>query len=193
MNSLKPTGGWMGTPGEDESNTVELMECVVAAESTRGNVENITDYETLKKKGRIGFGPHRDLGKVAIPIFGGECPEPRNQGKEHSQCSGTERMSRLRTSKRCLMRWPSKPRMKRLSEELDALAWQVHRRIVEASLQASKATPTVLTSFERVSGGHSTQSSCSHFSNKLHTSWHFGVRGKGRNVRIASRTWAKRL
>ena len=37
MNSLKPTGGWMGTLGEGEPNTVgraELMACVEAAEST---------------------------------------------------------------------------------------------------------------------------------------------------------------
>ena len=35
----KPTGGWMGTLGEGEPNTVgraELMACVAAAESTRG-------------------------------------------------------------------------------------------------------------------------------------------------------------
>ena len=37
MNSLKPTGGWMGTLGDGEPNNVdraELMACVVAAEST---------------------------------------------------------------------------------------------------------------------------------------------------------------
>ena len=41
MNSLKPTSGWMGTLGEDETNTVgraELVACVVAADSRRGNV-----------------------------------------------------------------------------------------------------------------------------------------------------------
>ena len=32
---------------------------------------------------------------------------------------------------------------------VDALAWQVQRRIVEANMQASKATPTVLTSCEK--------------------------------------------
>ena len=53
VNSLEPTGGWIGTLGEGEPNTVgraELMACVVAAESTRGNVVNITDYEILKKR-----------------------------------------------------------------------------------------------------------------------------------------------
>ena len=55
MNSLEPTGGWIGTLGEGEANTVgraELMACVVAAESTRGNVVYITDHEILKKKAR---------------------------------------------------------------------------------------------------------------------------------------------
>ena len=48
--SLKPTGGWMGTLGEGEPNTLggtELMACVVAAESTRSNVVYITDCEIL--------------------------------------------------------------------------------------------------------------------------------------------------
>ena len=59
MNRFKPTGGWMGTLGEGEPNTVgraEHMACVVAA--------------------GIGVGPHHDLGKVATPISGGECLEP---------------------------------------------------------------------------------------------------------------------
>ena len=78
MNSLESTGGWIGTLGEGEPNTVkraELMACVVAAESTRGNVVYITDYEILKK-GKIGVGPHHDLDNVAIPIFGGRCLLP---------------------------------------------------------------------------------------------------------------------
>ena len=59
--SLKPAGGWMGR--------AELMACVREAtwytsQTTRSSI-----------KGRIGVGPHRDLGKVAIPISGGECPE----------------------------------------------------------------------------------------------------------------------
>ena len=75
---------------------------------------------------------------------------------------------------------------------VDALAWKVQRRIVEANLQASKTTPIVLISREKCLGSYSTKPSCSHFSNNRHTSWHFGVRGKGVNVRFASRTWAKR-
>ena len=35
---------------------------------------------------------------------------------------------------------------------VDALAWQVQRRIVEANLQASKATPTVFTCCEKSLG-----------------------------------------
>ena len=72
---------------------------------------------------------------------------------------------------------------------VDALAWQVQRRIIEANLQA---LPLFRLAVKRVSGGHSTKPSCSRCSNKLHTSWHFGVRGKGGNVRFATRTWAKR-
>ena len=44
---------------------------------------------------------------------------------------------------------------------VDALAWQVQRRIIEANLQASKTTPIVSISLRRVSGGHSTKPSCS--------------------------------
>ena len=71
MKSLKSTGGWMGTLGEGELNTVgraELMACVVAAESTRGNVVCVTDYEILKKRQdrawptpRLGQGSNPDL------------------------------------------------------------------------------------------------------------------------------------
>ena len=71
MMGLKPAGGWMGTLGEGEPNTVgraELMACVVAVESTRGNVVYVTDYEILKKrqdKGwptpRLGQGSNPDL------------------------------------------------------------------------------------------------------------------------------------
>ena len=71
MNSLEPTGGWIGTLGEGEPNTVgraELMACVVAAESTRGNVVHITDCEILKKRQdggwptpRLGQGSNPDL------------------------------------------------------------------------------------------------------------------------------------
>ena len=55
---LKPTGGWMGAPGEGEPNTVgraELMARVVAAESTRGNVVYVTDNEILTKRQDQGW------------------------------------------------------------------------------------------------------------------------------------------
>ena len=61
MNSLKNTGGWMGTLGEGGT-------CVVAAESTRGNVVYVTDCEILKKRQdrgwptpRLGQGGNPDL------------------------------------------------------------------------------------------------------------------------------------
>ena len=69
MNGIKPTGGWMGTLGEGERDTVgraELMACVVAAKSTRGNVVHVAECELLKKM----------QDKVATPISGGECLEP---------------------------------------------------------------------------------------------------------------------
>ena len=71
MNSLEPTGGWIGTLDEGEPNTVgraALMACVVAAECTRGNVVYITDHEILKKRqdwcwptSRLGQGSNPDL------------------------------------------------------------------------------------------------------------------------------------
>ena len=61
----------MGTLGEGEPNTVgraELMACVVAAESTRGNVIYVTDYQILNKRQdrgwptpRLGQGSNPDL------------------------------------------------------------------------------------------------------------------------------------
>ena len=61
----------MGTLGEGEPNTVgraELMACVVAAESTRGNVVYVTDNEILEKRQdrgwpmpRLGQGSNPDL------------------------------------------------------------------------------------------------------------------------------------
>ena len=71
MNSLKPAGGWMGTLGEGEPNTVvraEFMARVVAVESTRGNVVYVTDNQILKKRQdrgwptpRLGQGSNPDL------------------------------------------------------------------------------------------------------------------------------------
>ena len=59
----------MGTLGEGEPNTVgraELMACVVAAESTRGNVVYITDNEILKTRQDRGW-PTPRLGQGSNP------------------------------------------------------------------------------------------------------------------------------
>ena len=66
---------------------------------------------------------------------------------------------------------------------VDALAWQVQRRITEANLQASKANPTVLTLREKASGEFNTKLSCRHFSNRPHINWRFDVPGNGGNVK----------
>ena len=69
MNSFKPTGGWMGTLGEGELDTVgraEFMACVVAAEGTRGSVVHVTDYEILKKGQDRGW-PTPRLGQGCFP------------------------------------------------------------------------------------------------------------------------------
>ena len=72
----------MGTLGEGEPNTVgraELMACVVAAESTRGNVVYVTDYQILKKRQDRGW-PTPRLGQGSNP-FGGDCPVPKNEAR----------------------------------------------------------------------------------------------------------------
>ena len=58
--------------------------------------------------------------------------------------------------------------------------------------QASKTTNCFDVLRKGSQEGHSTKPSCSLFSKSLHTNWHFGVRGKGGNVKFASRAWAKR-
>ena len=95
MNSLKPTGGRMGTLGE--------MACVVAAESTRGNVVHVTDYEILNKR-QDRSGPTPRLGQGSNPDLWWQ---PSNQGKGHLQCSGSERTLRLQTSSVRTMTWCS--------------------------------------------------------------------------------------
>ena len=80
MMGLKPTGGWMGTPGEGEPNTVgraELMARVVAAESTRGNVVHVTDNEILKKRQDKGW-PTPRLGQGSNPDLWWRCPQMRS-------------------------------------------------------------------------------------------------------------------
>ena len=164
MNSLKLAGGWMGTLGEGERNTVgraELMACVVAAESTRGNVVYVTDYQILKKRQDRGW---------PTPRLGGDCPVPSKRGKEHLRCSGSVRILTLLTSIKTenhdmaivfgnemadavAKKAASEAAVRRAAAEqiawVDAMAWQVQRRIIEANLQASKANPTVLTLREK--------------------------------------------
>ena len=84
----------MGTLGEGEPNTVsraELMACVVAAESTRGNVVYVTDYQILKKRQdrgwpvpRLGQGSNPDSLVAFVP-----CPqyEARNIYSAMAACA----------------------------------------------------------------------------------------------------------
>ena len=112
----------MGTLGEGEPNSVgraELMACMAAAGSTRGNVVYITDYEIFKKRQDRGW-PTPRLGQGSNPDFG---------------CSGSERTLRLWISStrimtwrsylamRWLTRWPSRRRMKRRCEERQLNKW----------------------------------------------------------------------
>ena len=132
MNSLQPTGGWMGTLGEGEPNTVgrsELMACVVAAESTRGNVIYVTDYQILKKRqGRSWLTPR--LGQGNNPdLWWRKSRALKKRGKEHLRCSGSVRILtlpisslRITTWRSCLatrwpVRWPRRQRVKRLCGE----------------------------------------------------------------------------
>ena len=120
------------------------------------------------RKGKTGVGPHRVLGKAATLTSGGDCPVPSKRGKEHLQCDGSVRILTLLTSRLRIMtwrsflamRWPMRsPRRQReaavrgaAAEQIawvDAMAWQVQRRIIEANMQASKANPTVLTLREK--------------------------------------------
>ena len=74
MNSLKHTGGWMGTLGEGEPNTVgraELMACVMTA----GNVVYVTDYEILKKRQDRGWTTPQ-LGQGSNPDLWWRMSEP---------------------------------------------------------------------------------------------------------------------
>ena len=66
MSSLRPV--WAHSVRANPMGRAELMACVVAAESTRGNVVYITEYEILKKRQdrswptpRLGQGGNPDL------------------------------------------------------------------------------------------------------------------------------------
>ena len=108
MNSLKPAGGWVGTLGEGELNTVgraELMACVVAVGEHARQCGLRHRTTKSSRKGKIGVGPHRALDKAATLTFGGDCPVPWKRGKEHLRCSGSVRILTLPTSRLRIMTW----------------------------------------------------------------------------------------
>ena len=171
MNSLKPVGGWMGTLGEGELNTVgraELMACVVAAESTRGNVVYVTDYQILKKRQdrgwptpRLGQGSNPDLWwrlsralktrqgtfKVQWQRAHVDVADIKTENHDMAIVFGNEMADAVakKAAGEAALRGAAAEQV----AWVDALAWQVQRRIVEANLQASKANPTVLTLREK--------------------------------------------
>ena len=157
MNSLKPSGGWMGTLGEGEPKTVgraELMACVVAAESTRGNVVYVTDYQILKRQDRgwptplLGQGSNPDLWwrlSRALKTRQGTFMVQWQRAHIHHDMAivfGNEMADAV------AKRAASEAAAEQIAW-VDAMAWQVQRRIIEANLQASKAKPTVLTLREK--------------------------------------------
>ena len=84
----------MGTLGEGEPDTVsraELMACVVAAESTRGNVVHVTGYEILKNRQDRGW-PTPRLGQGRQPrslvaIVSSPGNEARNIARYGGKCA----------------------------------------------------------------------------------------------------------
>ena len=163
MNSLKPAGGWMGTLGEGEPNTVgraELMACVVAAESTRGNVVYVTDYQILKKgqdRGwpvpRLGQGSNPDLWwRLSLKTRQGTftvqwqrahiyVADIKTENHDMAIVFGNEMADAV--AKRAASEAAVRGAAAEQIAWVNAMAWQVQRRIIEANLQASKANPTV--------------------------------------------------
>ena len=152
MNSLKPAGGWMGTLGEGEPNTVgraELMACVVAAESTRGNVVYVTDYQILRKRQDRGW-PVPRLGQGSNPDLWWRLSRAlkTRQGTFTVQWQRAHiDVADIKTENHD-MAIVFGNEMEQIAW-VDAMGWQVQRRIIEANLQASKANPTVLTLREK--------------------------------------------
>ena len=164
--------GWMGTLGEGEPNTVgraELMACVVAAESTRGNVVYVTDYQILKKRQdrgwpvpRLGQGSNPDLWwrlSRALKTRQGtftvqwqrahiDVADIKTENHDMAIVFGNEMadaVAKKAASEAAVRRGAAAEQI----AWVDAMAWQVQRRIIEANLQASKANPTVLTLREK--------------------------------------------
>ena len=161
----------MGTLGEGELNTVgraELMACVVAAESTRGNVVYVTDYQILKKRQdrgwptpRLGQGSNPDLWwrlSRALKTRQGtftvqwqrahvDVADINTENHDMAIVFGNEMADAVakKAAGEAALRGAAAEQV----AWVDALAWQVQRRIVEANLQAAKANPTVLTLREK--------------------------------------------
>ena len=79
LNSLKPASGWMGTLGEGEPNTLWAgRSSWHALWQLRAREAMWSTSRTTRssRKGKIGVGPHRALGKAATLIFAGDCPVP---------------------------------------------------------------------------------------------------------------------
>ena len=109
-------------------------------------------------KGMIGVGPHRDLGKIAIPISGEECPVPFTVQWQRAHVAAADVMHENHDMALVFGNEMADAMAKQAANEaalrgaaaeqvawVDALAWQVQRR----NLQASKTTPIVLTSCEK--------------------------------------------
>ena len=166
-NSLKPTGRWMGTLGEGEPNTVgraELVACVVAAESTQSNVWSTSQTTRSSRKGRTGVGSTPRLGQGSNPNLW--CRLSRvlktRQGTftvrwQRAHVAAADIKSENHDMALVLGNEMADAVAKQAASEaalrgaaaeqvswVDALAWQVQRRIIESNLQASKANPTVL-------------------------------------------------
>ena len=207
MNSLKRTGGWMGTLGEGDPNTVgraELMACVVAAGGTRGNVVYVTDYEIFKKRQdrgwptpRLGQGSNPDLwwrlsralksrqGTFTVQWQRAHVDaDIKSENRDMAIVFGNE-MADAMAEKAA-----SEAALRRAAVEqvawVDALIWQVQRRTLRQTCKRPKPIPLFDTSGER-----SQESSCRRFSNNQHTNWHFGDPGRGGNVTFVSRAWGE--
>ena len=161
----------MGTLGEGEPNTVgraERMACVVSAESTQGNVVYITAFEILKKmqdRGwptpRLGQGSNPDLwwrmscalnsrqGTFTVQWQRAHIAVADIKHENHAMALifGNELADALakQVASEAALRGAAAEQV----AWVDAMAWQVQRRILEANTQASQAPPTMLTCSEK--------------------------------------------
>ena len=149
----------MGTLGEGEPNLVdraELMACVVAAESTRGNVVYIRDCEIFKRRQDRGWSAPR-LGQDSNPDFWWRmsralksrqgtftvqwqrtrvaAADIKHENHDMALMFGNEMADAVakQAANEAALRGAAAEQL----AWVDALARQVRRRIVEANLQAS--------------------------------------------------------